>query len=105
MSADAPWESSPRDGWEWQRFGIAAATGGLAEARLARTPGPVEPWDLAVHELEFAFVFCRRGSLRFVTEDGETTLVAGDAITIPAGLLHAFGTLDAAQMLVVTLPG
>ncbi len=105
VSAAAPWDSSPRDGWEWQRFGIAAATRGLAGARLARTAGSVEPWDLAVHDLEFAFVFCRSGQLRFVTDDDETTVGPGDAITIPAGLRHAFGTVDAAEMLVVTMPG
>lgn len=105
VCAETPWDPSPRDGWEWQRFGIAPATDGLAEARLARTPGPTEPWALAAHELEFAFVFCRSGVLRFVTEADEIVLGVGDSITVPAGLLHAFGTVDAAEMFVVTLPG
>ncbi|MEM9520525.1 MAG: cupin domain-containing protein [Actinomycetota bacterium] len=105
VSADAAWEESPRNGWEWQRFRINDATGGLAEARLARTAGPTEPWALAAHDLEFAFVFCRRGRLRFVRESGELLLEPGDSVTVPAGLLHAFGSVDAAEMLVVTLPG
>ena len=105
ITTDASWDSSPRDGWEWQRFGINAATDGLAEARLARTHGPTEPWTLAVHDLEFAFIFCRVGELRFVTEDDEIRLTPGDSISVPAGLLHAFGTVDAAEMFVVTLPG
>ncbi len=105
VCADAAWGPSPRSGWEWQRFGIAAATDGLAEARLARTSEPTEPWALEAHDLEFAFVFCRSGELRFVTEDAEMVLAVGDAVTVPAGLLHAFGTVDAAEMLVVTLPG
>jgi quercetin dioxygenase-like cupin family protein len=105
VTADASWDASPRNGWEWQRFGINVATDGLAEARLARTHGPTEPWALAVHDLEFAFIFCRAGELRFVTEDGEIQLSPGDSISVPAGLLHAFGSVDAAEMFVVTLPG
>ena len=105
VRAEAPWGHSPRDGWEWQSFGIDTATGGLAEGRLARTHGAVEPWALAAHELEFAFIFCRAGELRFAMEDDELRLGPGDSITVPAGLLHAFGTTTASEMLVVTLPG
>ncbi|MEM9465510.1 MAG: cupin domain-containing protein [Actinomycetota bacterium] len=105
VCSDASWDASPRDGWEWQRFGIDAVTDELAEARLARTPGPTEPWALAAHDLEFAFIFCRSGELRFATEAGEIQLSPGDSISVPAGLLHAFGTMDAAEMFVVTLPG
>ena len=105
VCADATWGDSPRVGWEWQRFGINAATDGLAEGRLARTAGPTEPWALATHELEFAFIFCRRGELRFVTDTEEIRLAPGDSVSVPPGLFHAFGTADAAEMLVVTLPG
>ena len=105
VCATRTWVPAVETGWEQQWFGIAEATGGLAEAHLARSSGPTGVGPLESHELEFAFTFCRSGEVAFVTDAEEIVLTAGDSISVPAGLPHAFATLGAAEIFTVTLPG
>ena len=105
VCATGTWVPSGEDGWEQQGFEIAPATGGLAEAHLARASGPTGVGPLRSHELEFAFTFCRSGEVSFVTDEEEIVLTAGDSISVPAGLPHVFAGITAAELFTVTLPG
>ena len=67
VDGDGDWESWRQDGWIAQPFGIATATGGLAEGRLVRTQAAEarEPGELHTHDDEFDLLFVRSGELRF----------------------------------------
>jgi mannose-6-phosphate isomerase-like protein (cupin superfamily) len=80
---------------------IANATGGLANARLLRTPG-TRP---SPHDRELLFGFVLAGAMTIACEGTRETVNAKDAFAIPAGRVFEIG--DAApdlQWLEVTLP-
>lgn len=103
VDGDQDWRSWRQDGWIAQPFGIAAATGGLAEGRLVK-PQACEPGELVTHDGEFEFLFVRSGEVVFVDGSGETTLGPGDSIVVPAGQAHRF-VAESAELLEVALPG
>ena len=87
-------------------FGIATATGGLAEGRLVRTQAAEarEPGELHTHDDEFDLLFVRSGELRFVDESGERELGSGDSVVVPAGYAHRL-VAESVELLEVVLPG
>jgi quercetin dioxygenase-like cupin family protein len=101
-AADAvwrPWHS----GLAARDLGIAAATGGIASAHVAR------PHDRATaailrHGGELRFLFTLAGAVTLDCKGGRR-LVPGDAAVIPAGLDHAFADPSAdLELLEIDLP-
>ena len=106
VDGDGDWEPWRQNGWIAQPFGIAAATGGLAEGRLVRTQAVEtrEPGALLTHDDEFDLLFMRSGGLRFVDESGERELGPGDSIVVPAGHAHRL-VAESVELLEIVLPG
>lgn len=100
-AAAASWAPSPYAGWLARDLGIAAATGGLADARVLR------PEDAAArlssrHAGELYWGCILRGA---ATLDGEHRLAEADAFTIPPDRPFALAAASAdLEWLLVTLP-
>lgn len=102
-AAWAPWRLP---GYECRDTGIAAATDGVAGARVVRPVGSPAPAGTA-HNAEFVFGFVLEGGITLAADGhGEHRLHEGDSFVVPAGLHHTFSapTTDL-QLLDVTLPG
>jgi len=107
IAADAAWQP-----WRWPGFsardtGIAAATAGLASARVVRAqasmPSAAETSDHHAGELLFLFVL--RGTLTLHSAAlGTHTLHADDCCTIPAGADFRLHGNAAMEMLELVLP-
>ena len=81
VAAEAPWA-----GWhggEAQETGLRAATGGLADARIAR-PGAAESVAVPAHDGELVFGFVLEGAVRLDFR-GTHALGPADAFVIPPG--------------------
>ena len=85
-AAEAGWVPADMAGFEARDLGIAAATGGLAEAAVLRqAAGAI---DAAVqHGGEFLFHFVLDGRLTLTVDGREPdVLAAGDSFTLPGGM-------------------
>ena len=82
-AAWSPW----RPGLAARDLGIAAATGGMASAHVAR-PEPGHTSSRHRHGGELRFLFVLEGAVTLAC-DGARRLAAGDAAVVPAGLDHA----------------
>lgn len=101
----ATWEADPRfSGFEARDLGIAAATGGLAGARVLRSSdGRATP--VARHRGELMFGFVLEGSLTLEC-GGIHRLEAGDCFVVPPGTDHALADCAAElELLEITRPG
>ena len=85
-AATAEWAPSDMAGFAARDLGIAAATGGLAEATVLRREAAAI--DVALrHEGEFLFHFVLEGTLDLAVEGrAPARLAAGDCFTVPAGM-------------------
>jgi quercetin dioxygenase-like cupin family protein len=83
-AAWTPWHS----GLVARDLGIAAATGGIASAHVAR-PDAVATAALLRHRGELRFLFVLAGAITLDC-DGGRRLATGDAAVVPAGLDHTF---------------
>ena len=104
IAAQARWEPWRAPGFEARDLGIAAATDGLAGARVVRGAGAAAS-AAAQHGGELLFMFVSSGSVTIDCGQRET-LHAGDACALPAG--DAFALRDASpdlSFLEVSLPG
>jgi quercetin dioxygenase-like cupin family protein len=104
-AAAAAWTPWRVPGFETRDIGMAAATGGLADARIlrARGAGATPRWT---HDGELQFIFVLAGTAT-LDADGVApmALAAGDAFTVPAGLAHALTAVSAdLELLAVALP-
>jgi len=95
------WEPSLHDGWDVQHIAISEATDGYADVRLLRSSGAAP--DVTVHDRDFVFAFVRRGRLLHVGDSDTETLVAGDAVVVPAGVPTAFHTDTRTELLLVSI--
>jgi quercetin dioxygenase-like cupin family protein len=78
-----------RDFFEYLDLGIAGATHGKVVAQLVRAKNPPEAgtgWH--IHEAEFHIVFMLKGWARFMYEDKETLVSAGDCVHQAPGIRH-----------------
>ncbi len=98
----APWRLA---GYEHRDLGIAAATAGLAGARVVRPAGEAPP-AACHHDGELLFMMVTSGSLTLHAEGaGAERLGAGDAIVVPAGMRHTLAEPSRdLSLLEVTLP-
>jgi quercetin dioxygenase-like cupin family protein len=90
VAADTPWTTLDGHGAQAQHTGIAAATGGLADARVIR-PGAARALGGSRFEGEFLFGFVLEGAC-VLGHEGRHGLSSGDAFVIPPG-----GTWDLSE--------
>jgi len=107
VASEAPWEGWRHEGFRARDTGIAAATAGLAGARVVQATGEGASSEPAVHQGEFQFLFVLNGGCRLDREGHQDArLNAGDAVVVPAGISHALATCSAdLEFLEIRLPG
>ena len=104
IAAEATWLPWRAKGFEMRDTGIAAATDGLAGARVVRTKGSAEG-KLPAHGGEFLFFFVLCGEVALeVQGHGQHRLKANDSSVVPAGADYALEADTGSEMLEVTLP-
>ena len=82
---DATWEAWRLPGFEARRTGIAAATGGVANAEVARAVNGAAG-VIASHDADILFTFVLEGGMRLQASGREPQdLRAGDAFVAPPG--------------------
>src|SRR5262249_11222224 len=91
---------------EYRDLGIAAATGGLAQAHVNRAAAPTTPGKWHQHDVGFQFVYLLSGWLRTEMEGvGEITMRAGSGWIQPPGVKHVVHEYsDDFQSLEIILP-
>jgi quercetin dioxygenase-like cupin family protein len=78
-----------RDFFQYRDLGVAAATGGRVIAHLVRAanaPDAGTGWH--IHEADFQIVLMLKGWARFMYEDQETLVSAGDCVHQAPGIRH-----------------
>lgn len=104
IASEANWTASPIAGCEKRDTGIAAATNGLASARVHRFVAKTSA-SKQRHEGEFLFLFVLNGELGFVSrEEGKHQLLSGDSCVVPAGLDFSLEPGAGLELLEVSLP-
>ncbi|HBP22443.1 MAG TPA: cupin [Planctomycetes bacterium] len=102
-ASEASWEPWRHAGYEARDTGIAAATGGLLDVRVARPAGEPEP-DPWTHPGELRFLFVSAGELTLQRSgEADALLRAGDAVVLPPGLEHALARPSADLELIEAL--
>ncbi len=88
--SDTPWESGGlRDFFLYRSLGIREATGGRVIAQLVKANAPPEDgtgWHR--HTAEFHIVLMLQGWARFMYEDKEHLVAAGDCVHQRPGITH-----------------
>lgn len=78
-----------RDFFQYRDLGIAGATNGRVIAQLVRAKNaPEEGTGWHIHEAEFHIVLMLKGWARFMYEDRETLVSAGDCVHQAPGIRH-----------------
>jgi mannose-6-phosphate isomerase-like protein (cupin superfamily) len=78
-----------RDFFQYRDLGIAAATGGRVIAHLVRAANaPEKGTGWHIHEADFHIVLMLKGWARFMYEDKDTLVAAGDCIHQRPGIRH-----------------
>lgn len=78
-----------RDFFSYRDLGVETATHGKVEAQLVRAIAPPDKgtgWH--IHEADFHIVYMIKGWARFMYEDQETLVSAGDCIHQAPGIRH-----------------
>ncbi|MDM0044934.1 cupin domain-containing protein [Variovorax dokdonensis] len=97
-----------RDYSSYRDLGVAAATGGLAQAQVIRMTAPFHP-SLSRkhhHNVQFQMVYCLKGWFETDFEGiGRQRLVAGSSWVQPPGIRHTVvGWSDDCELLEVLVP-
>ena len=78
-----------RDFFLYRDLGIAGATGGRVIANLVKAnAAPEEGTGWHIHEADFHIVLMLKGWARFMYEDQETLVAAGDCVHQRPGIRH-----------------
>ncbi|MDP3842363.1 MAG: cupin domain-containing protein [Oxalobacteraceae bacterium] len=87
---DTPYlDNGLRDFFLYKDLGIAAATGGRVLAQLVKANmAPQQGTGWHRHEADFHIVFMLKGWARFMYEDKETLVAAGDCVHQRPGITH-----------------
>jgi len=106
VAADAGHERWRLEGWEHRDTGIAAATSGLAGARVARPIGSSAGDRSIAHDTEFCLLVVLTGSVTFTANGGEPHVLAeSDSVAIPGRVPYRLSApTDDCELLDVTLP-
>ena len=104
---DAVWKPGRLPGFSACDTGIAAASGGVANAQIARRTAGVSDAAETSHDADILFTFVLEGGMTLRMPQRETRdLRAGDAFVLPPGLRSAYeGCTDDLALLEVSLPG
>ena len=104
---DAAWNPARLPGFSACDTGIAAATGGVANAQIARRTGEGSAAAETSHDADILFTFVLEGGMTLHVPERETCeLRAGDAFVLPPGLHSAYERCtDDLALLEVSLPG
>ena len=94
---------------QYRDLGIAAATGGLAQAHVIRLIGPCNPEEVSklhFHDVDFQMVYVLKGWVKTYMEgQGETLMKQGSAWTQPPRIKHLIlDYSDDVELLEVILP-
>jgi quercetin dioxygenase-like cupin family protein len=82
-------EEGLRNFFMYRDLGIAEATGGRVIAQLVKAKNPpVEGTGWHIHEAQFHIVYMLKGWARFMYEDQETLVNAGDCVHQRPGIRH-----------------
>jgi quercetin dioxygenase-like cupin family protein len=110
-ASEAKWTPWILDGFESRDTGIAAATRGMAAARVVRSAlksaAAIETADGSAiqYRREFFFLFILNGELALNSlEQGNHRLQAGDSCVLPAGISYTMQASTDLEMLEVRLP-
>ena len=103
---DAVWNPARLPGFSACDTGIAAATGGVANAQVARHTNGSDAAETS-HDADILFTFVLEGGMTLRATERETcALRAGDAFVLPPGLRSAYERCtDDLALLEVSLPG
>ena len=107
QAAQAQWRHDDETGWQVRDLGIAAATSGLAGARVMRRAGGAPRDGVATRQdRAFAFGFVLQGSMSLhVDQLPGARLSPGDAFVIPTGMRQRFADCSGDwELLQVFLP-
>ena len=107
LAGDAVWKPGRLPGFTACDTGIAVATGGLANAQVARcTAGGANAAE-TTHDADILFTFILEGGMTLRVPEREVCeLRAGDAFVLPPGLRSAYERCtDDLELLEVSLPG
>jgi quercetin dioxygenase-like cupin family protein len=87
---DTPWVGEGlRDFFLYRDLGVAAATGGRVLAQLVKAANaPTTGTGWHVHDADFHIVLMLKGWARFMYEDTETLVSAGDCVHQRPGIRH-----------------
>jgi mannose-6-phosphate isomerase-like protein (cupin superfamily) len=103
-ACEASWEPWRLDGFEARDTGVAAATNGLAAARVVKSNSAITAMVVG-HAGELLFLFILQGEIGIDSgEHGNHRLMAGDSCVIPAGMDYTLKTGARLEMLEVSLP-
>jgi mannose-6-phosphate isomerase-like protein (cupin superfamily) len=101
---EASWEPWRLDGFKARDTGVAAATNGLAAARVVKSNSAITAPALG-RAGELLFLFILQGELRIDSRgQGNHQLLAGDSCVIPAGVDYTLQAEAGLEMLEVSLP-
>lgn len=94
---------------KYRDLGVAAATGGLAQAHVIRLIGPCDPKEVSklhYHDAEFQLVYVLNGWVKTYLEgEGETLMRQGSSWTQPPRIRHLIRDYsDNCELLEVILP-
>jgi mannose-6-phosphate isomerase-like protein (cupin superfamily) len=104
---EANWAAWRLDGFEARDTGVAAATNGLAAARVVKSKvvGSAITAMARARAGELLFLFILEGELGIDSQGrGNHQLMAGDSCVIPAGVDHTLQVDAGLEMLEVSLP-
>ena len=106
VAAEAMWLPWRAPGFEMRDTGIAAATDGLAGARVVRpSEGGAAKAMFRPHRGEFLFLFALAGEAGIGSQElGRHRLAANDSCVTPAGVDYTLEAGASAELLEVTLP-
>jgi uncharacterized protein YjlB len=100
---EASWGPWRLDGFEARDTGVAAATNGLAAARVVKSNSAITT-RAEGHAGELLFLFILQGEIVIGGQEGRHRLMAGDSCVIPAGVDYTLQAGAGLEMLEVSLP-
>lgn len=94
---------------KYRDLGVAAATGGMAQAHVIRLIGPCNPQEVSklhYHDVEFQLIYVLNGWVKTYLEgEGETLMRQGSSWTQPPRIKHLIRDYsDNCELLEVILP-
>ena len=106
-ASDAMWEAGRLPGFSACDTGIAAATGGVANAQVAKRAEGDDDGAQTSHDADILFTFVLAGGMTLRAPEREAcALRTGDAFVVPPGLRTAYERCTAdLELLEVSLPG